>query len=132
MIKDSVAFAAVILIGLEKNRLLPICMQALYNITCVRDYFDSLDRVTRIVISLPVLPAYDPTIVVLKCMRNCARFSDLRLRMVEEGALNVFPVIMSNFDAKENKDDLAFYMLTVFRSLAAEKTIRTDMVYIYT
>ena len=128
MIKDSVAFALVILIGLEKNRLLPVCIQALYNITCVRDSFENMDRVTKIVISLPVLPAYDPTIILLKCIRNCARFSELRLRMVEEGALNVFAVIMSNFDTKEDKEELVFHMLTIYRSLAAERTVRTDMV----
>ena len=128
MIKDSVAFALVILIGLEKNRLLPVCIQALYNITCVRDSFENMDRVTKIVISLPVLPAYDPTIILLKCIRNCARFSELRLRMVEEGALNVFAVIMSNFDTKEDKEELVFHMLTIYRSLATERTVRTDMV----
>ena len=128
MIKDSVAFAIIILIGLEKHRLLPICMQAMYNFTCVNDFYPNMDRLTRIIISLPALPAYDPTIVVLRCLRNCARFEELRPRMVEEGALNVFPVIMSSFDTKDQKEELAFYILTIFRSFAAEKAVRTDMV----
>lgn len=35
MLKESFASALIILIGLEKHRLLPICMQSLYNTTCV-------------------------------------------------------------------------------------------------
>ena len=38
MMKESVAMGIVILIGLEKNRLLPICLQALHNITCVEEW----------------------------------------------------------------------------------------------
>ena len=83
--KDSCCFAIVILIGLEKGKLLPICLQTLYNLTCVDKFYNGMEKISKVIISLPHLHNFDPTLTILKTLANYVRFESLRYKIVEEG-----------------------------------------------
>lgn len=88
--KDSCCFAIVILIGLEKGKLLPICLQTLYNLTCVDNFYNGMEKISKVIISLPQLHNFDPTLTILKTLANYVRFESLRYKIVEEGNKTAF------------------------------------------
>ena len=66
-------------------RLLPICIQALYNMTTVEKEYDKMDRITKLFLTLPAVGTFDYVPFVIKALVNCSRFHSLRPRIVEDG-----------------------------------------------
>ena len=103
--KEGAILACVILLGLKGNRLLPICVQALYNLTCSADYYKGQERIVKAFLSLPAMPpgfvvpgsAFDTTWLLLQSLRNVARFSWIRARLVEDGVVQALTTISYGF-----------------------------------
>ena len=45
--------ALAILLGIKGQRLLPICVQTLYNLTCVKTHYKGMDRIAKALLNLP-------------------------------------------------------------------------------
>ena len=66
-----------------------ICVQALFNLTCVDEMYPGLDSVIKALIGLAPTSAIDPTPVTVTACCNCSNFFKLRVRMLEAGAVQV-------------------------------------------
>lgn len=72
---------------------------------------------------------YDNSEFVIKALVNCSRFSWLRLRLIEYGAINNLHNLMVAIPTwKHNKHELVFHMLTALRSLSESSGCRTEMI----
>lgn len=80
-----------VLLGLRGHRLLPMCVQALYNLTCCgfHQHFkpESMRRIVKALINVP-LSNFDHIPHLIKSIYNISRFSWIRSRMIEDGALH--------------------------------------------
>lgn len=124
--KEGGILSLVILAGLKGHRLVPLCAQGLYNLTCVEEHYKGIERVMKALLNLPVT-SFDCTKYILKALVNCSRYSWLRLRMIEDGALNAISGILSTLNQKENKEELTMYILQCFRSLSESIGCRGEL-----
>ena len=116
------------LIGVKGFRLQPVCVQAMYNMTCVAHVYDQMERIPKILLMLSPLPSFDPTDVIVKMLVNCARFEELRPRIIEDGAFNFFVSLLSNVGYKENRGELVLYIARCLRAMSDTKICRPDMI----
>ena len=105
MARDGAILALVILLGLKGGRLLPVAAQSLYNLTCVKDHFKGVERTVKAFLALPST-SVDTSAWFLKSLVNCCRFSWIRMRIIEDGALAGMQTMLPHLANKENKDEL--------------------------
>ena len=65
MIKEGAVTAVQILMTVKGQRLLPICVHILYNLTCVSDYYKGMDRLPKALLNIPNT-AFDHTHFLIK------------------------------------------------------------------
>ena len=137
MAKDGAILASVILLGLKGNRLLPISMQALYNLTCSKDYYKGMERIVKAFLSLPALPPaltqsnsiFDTTLLFLKALRNSARFSWIRTRLVEDGVVQAMVLIAASLTTREKGiEEIVTLVVENLRLLSDSAAVRPDMI----
>lgn len=127
MAREGASICVVNLFSIQHQALLRISVQTLYNMTCVREEFPGLDRISKIILTLPGQSPFDLTLMTLKALVNCVRYSSVRHRIVEDGILNLFAVTANSIPSKEYREDAVLYMATAMRSLAKSKICRLDM-----
>lgn len=54
MVHDGAMIALVRLISIKGQKLLPICVQAMYNLTCSESYFKGIERVYKALLNIPI------------------------------------------------------------------------------
>jgi hypothetical protein len=128
MAKEGAGVCVVNLFGIHHQALLKICTQTMYNITCVKDEFPHLERISKIVLTLPGQSPFDLTIMTLKALVNVTRFPSVRARAIEDGILNLYAAIANSIGGREYREDAVLYMVTAMRSLSDSKNSRLDMI----
>eukprot|EP01035_Chromulina_nebulosa_P030400 gene30400-40390_t len=117
MAKEGAILALVVLLGARGQSLLPICVQALYNITCTDEHFKGIERISKALLSISS-SGFDFSDLLVKTLVNCSRYSWMRLRIIEDGAVNSLIALLPTLATRENSKELAFHMLVVLRSLS--------------
>ncbi len=126
MAKEGAILALVVLLGIKGQSLLPICVQALYNMTCSIEHFKGIERIIKALLNMSSA-GYDHSEFLVKALVNCARYSWLRLRIIEDGGINSIHALMPNLNNHENKAEIVFHILTALRSLSESSGCRTEM-----
>lgn len=129
MARDGAILALVILLGIKGHRLMPICIQALYNLTCVPQHFKGMERIAKAMLNLPPT-SFDYSPFLLKVLVNCSRYSWMRLRLIEDGAIAAMVSICStnNFSTRDNRQLLTDLMIKCLRSLSDSVSCRMDLI----
>jgi hypothetical protein len=126
MAKEGAILALVILLGVKGSRLLPICIQALYNLTCVPEehFFKGTDRIVRAMLNIP-MTTFDHTPYLVKTIVNCTRFSWLRSRFIEDGVLGSLGALVEspNFSARGDLDE---YVANIVSCMAALSEVQSS------
>jgi len=65
MAKEGAILAIGILMGIKSQRLLPICVHTLYNLTCVEQFYKGMDRIAKALLNVPTT-AFDHTGFMIK------------------------------------------------------------------
>jgi len=127
MAKDGAILALVILLGLKGHRLLPICSQALYNITCVKQHFKGVERTVKAFLAMP--SGIDTSLWFLKALVNCCRFSWIRMRLIEDGALAGMTAILPTLADRDaqNREDIVSLLATASRLLSESVGCRIEL-----
>jgi len=131
--KVNVHTALTILMGIRNHKLLPVCAQALYNLTCVNHYYPQLDRVMKALLTLPVMTgkdAFDAVPLQTKALVNCTRFHVMRDRLIEDGSLGVFRDVITGIQRNEgasNRAELIFHVVTSLRCFSETKSCLNDL-----
>eukprot|EP01041_Mallomonas_annulata_P005817 gene5817-11737_t len=129
MAKEGAVLALVILLAVRNQRLAPVCVQALYNLTCVDNHFKGMERIIKALLNLPPLSPFDSTPYVVKSLVNCSRFPPLRMRIVEDGALQTFSAFITTINSREhNREDLVLNISRCIRQLSETVGCRVDMI----
>ena len=124
--KEGGILALLILLGVRGQKLLPVCSQALYNMTCVSEHFKGLDRILKALMNLPP-SAFDYSLYLLQAIFNCARFSWMRLRIIEDGVVNTISHILSEIGKKERRGQVLFFAAKCLRTLSESVGARSDL-----
>eukprot|EP01042_Synura_sphagnicola_P031607 gene31607-40697_t len=107
--------------------LFPICMQAMYNMTCSNDYFKKVDRIIKALLDFSSV-GYDKSEHVIKALVNASRFSWLRLRLIEFGAISHLHTLLPSIPSwGDKKQELVFHMLTAIRSMSESSGCCAEM-----
>lgn len=132
MTKAGAVIALVVLMGIKQHRLLPLCVQALYNLTCVSHHFPGMERIMKALLTLPVVTGigYDPIPLQVKALVNCSRFSWMRDRILEDGALSAFSSYVGTLAARdgESRTELVYNVITCMRALSETKQLLTELI----
>ena len=128
MAKEGAVLALVILLGVRNQRLAPVCVQALHNLTCVENHFKGMERIIKALLNLPPLPTFDATPYVVRALVNCSRFAWLRMRIIEDGALQTFTAFVNTLSHRDNREELVHYMSVCLRQLSDSAGCRVDMI----
>jgi hypothetical protein len=107
--REGAVLAVVILLGMREHRLAHICLHTLYNLTCVPDSYAGIERITRSLLGMSSIVHPDARPWILKGICNCARFAPLRVRILEDGALQLIASILHGYvsSANSNAVDIA-------------------------
>ena len=130
MAKDGAILALVILLGLKGHRLLPICSQALYNITCVKEHFKGVERTVKAFLSMPTVGAItDTSLCFLKSLVNCCRFSWIRMRLIEDGCMGGMTALLPALAERDpaNRDEIVLLLATASRLLSESVGCRIEL-----
>lgn len=129
--KEGAVLALVILLGVRSNRLAPTCVQALYNLTCVKEPFKGMERIIKALLTLPSLP-FDATPSIVSAVVNFSRFSNLRNRIVEDGALQIFSACVNSFSHRESnpeeREGMVYNVACAIAQLSETPSCRGDMI----
>ena len=104
--------ALVVLLGIKGQKLLPVCVQALYNLTCSANHFKGIDRIIKALLNLSSV-GYDLSEFVVKGLLNCCRYSWMRLRLIEDGAIGYLTSLLPTLAQREIRKELALSMIIV-------------------
>jgi hypothetical protein len=126
MAKEGAILALVVLLGIKGQSLLPICVQALYNMTSAYDHFKGIERIIKALLNMSSV-GFDYSDFLVKALVNCARYSWLRLRIIEDGGINSLHTLLPNLPSAENRSELVFNMLTALHSLSESSGCRSEM-----
>jgi hypothetical protein len=137
MAQEGAIAALGLLFGLRQQRLLPVCVQALYNMTCA-EHFKGMERILKSLINIPQT-GFDSSFYFVKALVNCCRFYWMRSRIIEDGALPCLWSFVNNIESKSNIDDCVLLVAISLRLLSEQSTaaaaggsnqsqIRIDMV----
>jgi hypothetical protein len=129
--REGAVLALVILLGVRSNKLAPVCVQALYNLTCVKESFKGMERIIKALLTLPALP-FDTTSSIVGAVVNFSRFPALRNRIIEDGALQTFSAAVNGLSHRENttaeeKDKLVYEVVCCIAQLSETPSCRGDM-----
>lgn len=129
MAKESAILGLVSLLGLKGQSLLPICVQALYNMTCSQDHFKGIERIIKAILNISTSNVFfDYSEFLVKSLVNVSRYSWLRLRIIEDGIMtSLHSLIQNTALLKENKNDLVYYIIVGLRSLSESVSCRIEM-----
>jgi hypothetical protein len=115
-----------------------ICVQALFNLTCVQDMYDDLEKVIKVLIGIPVTPNLDARSITTSAACNCSNFFKLRARLLEAGALQSLNGVALEGDREahvhlhHNQSDasrsVAYHAAVAFHNMATSRACRADMV----
>ncbi len=114
------------LLSMKGQSLLPICVQALYNMTCAEDHFKELERIIKSLLNI-TSAGFDHSDFLVKALVNCSRYSWMRLRIIEDGALSCLNSLLPVLVTKPNRVDLSYFVLVAIRSLSESTGCRTEM-----
>jgi hypothetical protein len=92
---------------LQKFRpLISVCLDALYNLTCVSASYNGIERVIKSLLGCASLPQVQATSRshVLQGICNGARFEPLRPRIIEDGALQILAAAANSL-SKDTTDE---------------------------
>jgi hypothetical protein len=120
------ALMLIILSNTKNQRLAPICIQALYNLTCVGEHYKGLERIAKAMQTLPAL-SFDATPFILKALVNCTRFPQNRVRIIEEGAIQMFISVANTLSVRSNRSELALHLCMILRGLSDTLPCRTEL-----
>lgn len=123
MAQEGAILALVILLGLRGQRLLPVCVQALYNLTCAEN-FKGMERILKALINIPQT-GFDHSYYLVKALVNCCRFYWMRSRIVEDGALASLVSFVANIHHRENRDECVVLVAICLRQLSESSTSTT-------
>lgn len=126
MANEFAIMALMVLVGINGHLLLPICAQTMYNLTSCMHPFKGIERIIKLLLNT-TLSGYDHSEILVKVLVNCARYSWLRLRIIEEGGIAQLHSLVPTLYNRENKKELALYMLIALRSLSESSGCRADM-----
>lgn len=126
MAKEGGILALVVLLGIKGQSLLPICVQALYNITSAGDHFKGVERIMKALLNVTSV-GFDHSEFLVKALVNCSRYSWLRLRIIEDGGITHLHGLVTNLPNLENRQEMIFNMLTAVRSLSESAGCRAEM-----
>lgn len=129
--ENGTILALVILLGLRGHRLLPICVQALYNLTsCGWTQHFKPETMRRVVKALMNVPQtfFDHHTYLIKSILNISRFSWVRSRMVEDGALHFLISFSESVPNKPDKESNAYLVISCLRMFSENATGRAEMV----
>jgi hypothetical protein len=126
MAKEGAILALVVLLGIKGQSLLPVCVQALYNMTSAYEHFKGIERIIKALLNMSSV-GFDYSDFLVKALVNCARYSWLRLRIIEDGGINSLHTLIPNIAAAENRGELVFNMITALRSLSESSGCRSEM-----
>jgi hypothetical protein len=118
--------ALVLLLSVKGHRLLPACAQTLYNMTCSQGYFKGLERISKALINIPA-SGFDHALYLMRTLANCSRFSWMRLRLIEDGAVATIQQIIASLPTRDATDDLVLSILLCLRALSENTGCRADL-----
>lgn len=107
--------------------LLPICVQAMYNMTSAAEHFKGIERIIKAFLNISS-SGFDHSVFLVRALVNCSRYSWLRLRIIEDGALTCLHALLTSLPAMDHKRSLAYDILIALRSLSDSVGCRADMV----
>lgn len=114
------------LLTMKGQSLLPVCVQALYNMTCAEDHFKELERIIKSLLNI-TSSSFDHSEFLVKALVNCSRYSWMRMRIIEDGALSCLNSLLATITSRANKIELSFNVLVALRSLSESSGCRTEM-----
>lgn len=126
MAKEGAILALIILLAVKNNRLAPVCGQAMYNLTCTESQFKGIERIMKALLILPQ-GSFDFTPFISKGLVNCSRYSWMRSRMIEDGAIAGMSYILQGIAMKENKNELILNVARTIRALTESINCRGDL-----
>lgn len=127
MAREGAILAISILMGVKNQRLLPICVHTLYNMTCVDQHFKGMDRIAKAMLNVP-MTGFDHTHFLIKALVNCSRYSWMRNRMIEDGSITTFHALVPQIPKRSNSREYVLHMLICLAYLGESSTqCRTDM-----
>ena len=127
LLAEHAQISLVSFLSVRGHFLLPICAQALYNLTHVSKYSNSLERVIKALMNLPTLPGfYDPNYILLKSIVNCTRFPELHSRIIEDSCFTTF--INALMTLPQKSPDIALDVFTFIRALSESEKRRMDLI----
>lgn len=126
MANENATVALVQLSTYQGTALMPICIQALYNMTCTHEYYKGIERIIKAFLNFNS-STFDLSVFLVRTLINCARYSWLRLRIIEDGALSCINVLLQGLSTNDNRMPLAFDILTALRSLSDSSGCRADL-----
>jgi hypothetical protein len=120
MAQEGAITALGILFGLRQQRLLPVCVQALYNLTCA-EHFKGMERILKSLINIPQT-GFDSSYFLVKALVNCCRFYWMRSRIIEDGALASLVSFVASIPQRPNIDECVVLVATCLRLLSESST----------
>ena len=129
--ENGTILALVVLFGLSGHRLLPVCVQALYNLTsCGWTQHFKPDTMRRVVKALMNVPQtfFDHQLYLIKSILNISRFSWVRSRMVEDGSLSSLIHFTESIPNREDKENNCYLVVSCLRMFSENVSGKTEMV----
>lgn len=127
MAAEGAILALVVLLGLKGYRLLPLAAQSLYNLTCIENHYKGVERTIKAFLSLPPTQV-DTSAWLLKGLVNCCRYSWIRMRIIEDGALSGMQSLVSSLATRENRHELVPLLATTIRLLSESAGCRIEII----
>jgi hypothetical protein len=107
--------------------LLPICVQALYNMTSVAEHFSGIARIIKAFLNISST-GYEHSVFLIRALVNCSRYPWLRGRVIEDGALTSVHAVIAGLSSAEQKRSLSMDILTAVKALSDSSGCRVDMI----
>ena len=129
--ENGTILALVILLGMRGHHLLPICVQALYNLTsCGWTQHFKPDTMRRVVKALMNVPQtfFDHQLYLIKSILNISRFSWVRSRMLEDGALFSLVSFTESIPNRQDKENNCYLAVSCLRMFSENVSGRTEMI----
>ena len=105
-----------------------MCVQALYNLTCVAENYEGLDSVVKLIVQLPTgagaaaAPDTRKLEVVVHACCNCSNHFKLRMRMLEAGAVQTLAAVIKDLDDARLKLDAATCLHNISSARACRRS----------
>lgn len=111
------------------QRLIPLCVQALYNLTW-NENSTAMERIIKILLNNIPSTGFDHLYYFVKALVNCCRSSSMRTRCIEFGAMNGLQAFIASIPKRENKDECVFLATTSLRLLSesTNQTVGPEMI----